>query len=79
MREFEVYARNVEQLIRLQVEDPNLAPSFKWDARRMSKWDGDKWEQFWEAEPVQGSMMWDTQVKSLVAISSIIILIDSLI
>ena len=66
MRECEVYARNIEQLIRQQLEDPNLAQYMQWDARRMSKWDGDNWEQFWEAEPVQGSMMWEAQVCSYI-------------
>jgi hypothetical protein len=49
---FEIFIRNIEQLILLQLKDPQLAPYFQWDARRMHKWNGTEWEQFYEAEPI---------------------------
>ncbi|GJE99132.1 hypothetical protein PsYK624_153790 [Phanerochaete sordida] len=49
---YEVWARNTQNLVKTMLEDPKLAPHFQWDARRMSKWNGETWEDFWEAEPV---------------------------
>ncbi|GJF00192.1 hypothetical protein PsYK624_164720 [Phanerochaete sordida] len=60
-RSYEVWARDTEDLVKTMLEDRKLAPHFQWDARRMSKWDGEKWEQFWDSEPVTGSYMWDVQ------------------
>lgn len=60
-RTYDVYVRNVEELIIKQLQDRNLIQYFQWDARRMSKWKGSYWEDFVESEPVTGSMMWDVQ------------------
>jgi hypothetical protein len=35
---FEIFIHKIEQLILLQLKDPQLAPYFQWDARHMYKW-----------------------------------------
>lgn len=57
-----MHVRNVEDVIREQLQDPKLVEHFHWDAQRMFKWNGTRWVQFFEAEPAHGSMMWDVQV-----------------
>lgn len=61
-RQFDVFVRDLEQLIILQLQDPALAQLFQWDARQMFKWDGKDWVQFYEAEPIQGEILWKAQV-----------------
>ncbi|EKM49340.1 uncharacterized protein PHACADRAFT_33518 [Phanerochaete carnosa HHB-10118-sp] len=58
---YDVLVRDTEQLLKLLIEDPKLGPKFQWNARRMSKWFGEKWESFWEPERCTRSYVWDVQ------------------
>lgn len=45
------------------VQDPTLAPYFEWDAQRLSKYDGKRFERFIH-EPWTADEFWDIQVCS---------------
>ena len=44
-----------------QVQDPNLAEHFHWDAQKISKFTGQRWERIYE-EPWMCEKFWDVQV-----------------
>jgi hypothetical protein len=43
------------------VQDPALAANFQWDAKRLYKYDGNKYVRFY-TEPSSGNHLWDIQV-----------------
>lgn len=46
--EFTLHSRSLWDWILLQVQDPQLASHFHWDAQRLSKHDGSKWVRFYD-------------------------------
>ncbi len=60
-QEFEFHHRSLWDWIVKQVEDPKLAPYFHWDAQRLWKYDGSKWERIYE-EPWAADLFWEVQV-----------------
>ncbi|KAI0700322.1 hypothetical protein BC835DRAFT_1304172 [Cytidiella melzeri] len=63
LKTFEFHSRPLWDWILSQVRDPLLAPHFKWDAQRLSKFDGTKWVRFYD-EPWTASKFAEVQRQS---------------
>lgn len=63
-QEMDFYCRPLWDWILAQVQNPILAPHFRWDAQRLFKYDGrkSKWVRFYH-EPWTANKFWDVQVR----------------
>lgn len=60
-REYSVYRRPFWDWALSLLNDPDLIPHMEWSARRLYKWDGQKWVRFID-EPWTSDFWWETQV-----------------
>ena len=60
-RTYNLYARSIWEWALDLLQNPQLAPHFVWDAQRLYKHDGEKYERFF-GEPWTGDRWWDIQV-----------------
>jgi hypothetical protein len=59
--ELEVWSRPLWGWITDLLRDPHIAPSFVWDAQRLSKFDGSRFVRFID-EPWTANSFWEVQV-----------------
>lgn len=58
---YEIHNRPIWDWITSLLDDPYIAKDFEWDARRLFKFDGEKYERFIH-EPWTADAWWDIQV-----------------
>jgi hypothetical protein len=63
-QQFEFWCRPLWDWLTNLLEDPYLAPYFEWDARRLSRFDGQTWKPFVD-EPWTAERFWTVQVSNL--------------
>jgi hypothetical protein len=60
-QQFEFWCRPLWDWATNILENPQLAPLIEWDAKRLSKFNGESWVPFVD-EPCTATRMWDVQV-----------------
>lgn len=60
-RNFEVWTRPLWEWTQDLLESPEMIGHFEWDAQRLSKFDGERFVQFYD-EPWTAERFWEIQV-----------------